>query len=542
MITTLHIKNIGIIDDLVIDFNNGFNVLTGETGAGKTLIVGSLGIITGGRFSKDMIRKGENYSFVEANIYCPESEIAIDGNIIVSREIYVNGRNSCKVNGRLVTVNELKKIMEKIIDIHGQQDSQNLLDVSKHICYLDEFAGEKIANLKKEYIELYTNYNDIERKLKQNYGDDKERERKLDLLQYQLKEIERANLKVGEEEELREKHSLMKNSEKLQENLKNIDENLRLQAIEGVSVSIKCLEKIEDCGTIYTEKLSELKNIYYEIQELSRDISDMQEDVCFDTYERDDIEKRLDEIFSLKRKYGNSIEEILKYKDELDSEINNIENMEDINNKLKNEKKKLEEKMKVMCNEMDIIRNDSALYLSKKINKELQELEMIHSKFSVHIEKMQESEFNQNGLNKVEFMICTNTGEEEKELSKIASGGEMSRIMLAIKTVLADVDEVPILIFDEIDTGISGKAAKTVAEKMKIISSKHQVICVTHLASIAAKGDYNYYISKSVKDNKTTTSVRNLNEEETIKEIARIANGDITEVAIANARELRKAV
>lgn len=542
MITTLHIKNIGIIDDLVIDFNNGFNVLTGETGAGKTLIVGSLGIITGGRFSKDMIRKGENYSFVEANIYCPESEIAIDGNIIVSREIYVNGRNSCKVNGRLVTVNELKKIMEKIIDIHGQQDSQNLLDVSKHICYLDEFAGEKIANLKKEYIELYTNYNDIEKKLKQNYGDDKERERKLDLLQYQLKEIERANLKVGEEEDLREKHSLMKNSEKLQENLKNIDENLRLQAIEGVSISIKCLEKIEDCGTIYTEKLSELKNIYYEIQELSRDISDMQEEVCFDTYERDDIEKRLDEIFSLKRKYGNSIEEILKYKDELESEINNIENMEDINNKLKNEKKKLEEKMNVMCNEMDIIRNDSALYLSKKINKELQELEMIHSKFSVHIEKIQESEFNPNGLNKVEFMICTNTGEEEKELSRIASGGEMSRIMLAIKTVLADVDEVPILIFDEIDTGISGKAAKTVAEKMKIISSKHQVICVTHLASIAAKGDYNYYISKSVKDNKTTTSVRNLNEEETIKEIARIANGDITEVAIANARELRKAV
>ena len=542
MINILHIKNIGIIDDLVIDFNNGFNVLTGETGAGKTLIVGSLGIITGGRFSKDMIRKGENYSFVEANIYCPESEIAIDGNIIVSREIYVNGRNSCKVNGRLVTVNELKKIMEKIIDIHGQQDSQNLLDVSKHICYLDEFAGEKIANLKKEYIELYTNYNDIEKKLKQNYGNDKERERKLDLLQYQLKEIERANLKVGEEEDLREKHSLMKNSEKLQENLKNIDENLRLQAIEGVSISIKCLEKIEDCGTIYTEKLSELKNIYYEIQELSRDFSDMQEEVCFDTYERDDIEKRLDEIFSLKRKYGNSIEEILKYKDELESEINNIENMEDINNKLKNEKKKLEEKMNVMCNEMDIIRNDSALYLSKKINKELQELEMIHSKFSVHIEKMQESEFNPNGLNKVEFMICTNTGEEEKELSRIASGGEMSRIMLAIKTVLADVDEVPILIFDEIDTGISGKAAKTVAEKMKIISSKHQVICVTHLASIAAKGDYNYYISKSVKDNKTTTSVRNLNEEETIKEIARIANGDITEVAIANARELRKAV
>ena len=540
MITTLHIKNIGIIDDLVIDFNNGFNVLTGETGAGKTLIVGSLGIIAGGRFSKDMIRKGENYSFVEANIYCPESNIAVDGNIIVSREIYLNGRNSCKINGRLVTVNELKEVMGKIIDIHGQQDSQNLLDNSKHIYYLDGFIGNRMVEVKRQYLELYTKYNEVERRLEENYGDDKERERKLDLLQYQLKEIERANLKVGEEEELEEKHSLMKNSEKLQQNLKNIDENLRLQAIEGVSISIKCLEKIEDCGDIYTEKLSELKNIYYEIQELSRDISGMQEDVCFDEYERDNIEKRLDEIFSLKRKYGNCIEEILKYRDELEEEINTIENMEDINNQLKTEKKKIEVQMDLLCSQMDQIRNEFAIQLSQKINQELQDLEMTHSKFNVKVEKLQKGYFNRNGLNKVEFMICTNTGEEEKELTKIASGGEMSRVMLAIKTVLADTDKVPTLVFDEIDTGISGKAAKSVAEKMKIISNHHQVICITHLASIAAKGDYNYYISKSVKDNKTVTSVKSLNEEETINEIARIASGDITEVAIANAKELRK--
>lgn len=540
MITTLHIKNIGIIDDLVIDFNNGFNVLTGETGAGKTLIVGSLGIIAGGRFSKDMIRKGENYSFVEANIYCPESNIAVDGNIIVSREIYLNGRNSCKINGRLVTVNELKEVMGKIIDIHGQQDSQNLLDNSKHIYYLDGFIGNRMVEVKRQYLELYTKYNEVERRLEENYGDDKERERKLDLLQYQLKEIERANLKIGEEEELEEKHSLMKNSEKLQQNLKNIDENLRLQAIEGVSISIKCLEKIEDCGDIYTEKLSELKNIYYEIQELSRDISGMQEDVCFDEYERDNIEKRLDEIFSLKRKYGNCIEEILKYRDELEEEINTIENMEDINNRLKTEKKKIEVQMDLLCSQMDQMRNEFAIQLSQKINQELQDLEMTHSKFNVKVEKLQQGYFNRNGLNKVEFMICTNTGEEEKELTKIASGGEMSRVMLAIKTVLADTDKVPTLVFDEIDTGISGKAAKSVAEKMKIISNHHQVICITHLASIAAKGDYNYYISKSVKDNKTITSVKSLNEEETINEIARIASGDITEVAIANARELRK--
>ncbi len=540
MISTLHIKNIGIIDDLTIDFNEGFNVLTGETGAGKTLIIGALGIISGGRFSKDVIRKGESYSFVEASIFCPENELSIDGNIIVSREVHLNGRNSCKVNGRLVTVNELKEIMSKIIDIHGQQDSHNLLDNSKHIGYLDDFIGEQIKGIKAQYIDLFEEYNEIKNKLAQNYGDDKERERKLDLLQYQLNEIEKAKLKIGEDEELQEKHNLMKNSEKLQENLQCIDESLNMQAIEGVSNSIKCLEKIEDCGEIYSEKLAELKNIYYEIQELSRDVSSMKDDIYFDEYERDNVERRLDEIFSLKRKYGNSIEEILKYKDELDEEINQIENMEEINEKLKQEKTKIEKQMNTLCEQMHELRCNYGIMLSEKINNELKDLEMNQAKFYVRVEKI-ENNFNQNGLNKVDLMISTNAGEERKELIKIASGGEMSRVMLAIKTVLADVDEVPTLIFDEIDTGISGKAGKSVAEKMKTISENHQILCVTHLPSIAAKGDYNYYISKNTKENKTTTSIKLLNEEETISEIARIANGDVTEIAIANARELRKA-
>lgn len=541
MITTLHIKNIGIIDDLVIDFNNGFNVLTGETGAGKTLIVGALGIIAGGRFSKDMIRKGENQSFVEASVFCPESALALDGNIIVSREIYSNGRNSCKINGRLVTVNELKETMGKIINIHGQQDSQNLLDSSKHISYLDEFIGEKIKKIKNQYVQLFIKYGEIKHKLEQNYGDDKERERKLDLLQYQLNEIERANLKIGEDGELSEKHNLMKNSEKLQENLKSIDESLNSQAIEGVSNSIKCLEKIENCGEIYSEKLSELKNIYYEIQELSRDFSSMQDDIFFDEYERDNVERRLDEIFSLKRKYGNSINEILNYQEELKQEISNIENLEEINNRLKTEKKEVQKHMMALCDEMNKLRTEYAVQLSDKINKQLKDLEMVNSRFSVKVEKILNDNFTQNGLDKIEFMICTNTGEEQKELVKTASGGEMSRVMLAIKTVLADIDKVPTLVFDEIDTGISGMAAKAVAEKMKFIAKTHQIICITHLASIAAKGDYNYYISKSVKDDKTTTSVKCLDEEETITEIARISSGDVTEIAKANARELRKA-
>lgn len=540
MISTLHIKNIGIIEDLNIDFNDGLNILTGETGAGKTLIIGALGIISGGRFSKDMIRNGEKYSFVEASIFCPENPDSIDGNIIVSREIYSNGRNSCKINGRLITVNELKEFMEDYINIHGQQDNQNLLDESKHIYYLDGFIGKEILELKNNYTELYKRYNEINIKLKENYGDDQEKERKLDLLNYQLNEIKNANLKIGEDIRLKEQHDLMKNSEKLQENLQEIDSNLSNGAIESISNSIRCLEKISNYGEQYENKLNELKSIYYEIQELSRDVSNMKEEICFDESERDDIEKRLDEIFSLKRKYGNSIEEMLEYKNKIEKEIFDIENLDEINNKLKKEKNIIKMQMIEICENMDVKRKKYAEILSNKINEELKDLEMNNAKLRVNVEKLEEDKFNINGLDKVEFMICTNKGEEEKELSKIASGGEMSRVMLAIKTVLADIDKVLTLVFDEIDTGISGRAAKAVGEKLKSISNHHQVMVVTHLASIAAKGKYNYFISKKTIENKTYTNIKQLNEEETIKEIARISSGDVTDISIAHAKELRK--
>lgn len=538
MISTLHIKNIGIIEDLSIDFNEGLNVLTGETGAGKTLIIGALGIIAGGRFSKDMIRNGEKYSFVEASIFCPENPNSIDGNIIVSREVYLNGRNSCKFNGRLVTVNELKELMSDIIDIHGQQDNQNLLNSSKHITYLDDFIGNEVLELKSKYIELYKRYSEINSKLDKNYRDDKEKERRLDLLNYQLREIENAKLKIGEDIKLNEEHNLMKNCQKLQENLEAIDENLSNQAIESVSNSIRCLEKISSCGKMYEEKLLELKSIYYEIQELTRDISSMKEDVFFDEEERDNVEKRIDEIFSLKRKYGNSIEEILKYKEKLEMEINEIQNVDEINNKLKQEKEIVKKQMLELCTNMNLIRMKYANIISNKINLELKDLEMGNATLRVALEKLEN--FNFNGLDKVEFMICTNKGEEEKELCKIASGGEMSRVMLAIKTVLAEVDKVSTLVFDEIDTGISGKAAKAVGEKLRTISNNHQVMVVTHSASIAAKGEFNYYISKKTLNDKTYTEIRKLNEEETVEEIARISSGDITDISLAHAKELRK--
>ena len=542
MISTIQIKNIGIIDNLSINLENGFNVLTGETGAGKTLIIDSLGIICGNRFSKEMIRKGEEYSYVEASIYMPENQNSIDGNIIVSREIYTNGRNSCKINGRLVTVSELKEFMKQIIDIHGQNDNQTIMDKTSHIGYLDSFIGEKILNIKKEYRELFKRYNEIKLELKNNYGDDKEKQRKLDLLEYQLKEIEDVNLKVGEDEKLEEQRKIIMNSEKIVENLEIADSTLSEQAIDGINSAIRALEKIENIDETYSSKLSELKNIYYDIQELNRDISQMKEDVYFNEEERNELEERLDLIYSLKRKYGNSIEEILKYEEQIENEIYEIENLDEINNKLKQELSKIEEKMSTLANKMNQIRNECAKELSNKINKELSDLEMPNAKFNVKIDFNTENEFNKNGLDIVEFMIATNIGEEEKSLIKIASGGEMSRIMLGIKSVLADVDKVPVLIFDEIDTGISGKAAKAVSIKMKNIARKHQILCVTHLATIAAKGDYNYYISKEVENDKTRTKIERLNEEETIKEIARIASGDVNEISIEHAKQLRIAV
>ena len=312
MITTLHIKNIGIIDDLSIDLNEGLNVLTGETGAGKTLIIDSLQIISGGRFSKEMIRKGETNSYVEICMYEPDDENAIDGNIIVSRETNLNGKNMCKINGRMVTVNELKIFMSKFIEIHGQNDNQSLLDNRFHLKYLDGFIGKNILKIKEEYKEKYQRYLEIKQELKANYGDEKERERKLDLLKYQLDEIEQANLKLNEENELEEKRKIMLNSEKISTNLQEADISISENSIDSLNIAIRALEKIETIDEKYEIISSNLKNIYYELQEIGRDISEYKEDIYFNETERTEVEERLDLIYSLKRKYGNNILEILK--------------------------------------------------------------------------------------------------------------------------------------------------------------------------------------------------------------------------------------
>ncbi len=538
MITTLHIKNIGIIDDLTIDLNKGLNVLTGETGAGKTLIIDSLEIICGGRFCKEMIRKGEEYSFVELSMYFPNNENSIDGNIIVSREIYLNGRNQCKINGRLVTVNELKLFMSEFIEIHGQNDNQKLSDTKMHLTYLDNFIGNKLLKLKSEYKTHFDKYKQIKRELKENYGDNIEKQRKLDLLKYQVNEISEANLRIDEENILEEKRKIIMNSEKLSENLAEASYSIEDNGIDSLSNAIRALEKIENIDKKYEDISTNLKNIYYELQEISRDINSYKEDIYFNEEERNEIESRLDIIFSLKRKYGNNIEEIINYKNEIEEEINHIENIEEYNNKLKKELKDEKDLLNNIGKKISEMRKEYSTKLSENINKVLRDLEMKNAKINIRVQFI-EDEFFETGKDEIEFYITTNVGEDEKELNKIASGGEMSRIMLAIKKVLVDTDKMPILIFDEIDTGISGKAANSVADKLKEIAKNHQVLCISHLASIAAKADYNYYISKDINQQRTKTNVKLLNEEEVINEIARISSGEINEITIKYAYELR---
>ena len=480
----------------------------------------------------------ETNSYVEACFFEPDNEKSIDGNIVVSREANINGKNICKINGRMVTVNELKEFMSNIIEIHGQNDNQNILNPKNHLKYLDGFIGKELNVFLEQYKNKYEEYLKINEELKANYGDDKERERKLDLLKYQIDEINVAKLKLGEDEELEEKRKVMLNSEKIVESLREADNCLAENCIDALSMAIRAMDKIEGIDKEYEEISNNLKSLYYDMQEVARDVSDKQNSIYFDEEEREYTEERLSLIYSLKRKYGNTIPEILSYKDEIEKEIEHIENLEEYNNKLKYRLKNLTNEMNDLGLKISNIRKKNAEVLTNKINNELIDLEMKNAKINVKV-LYNEEEFFKNGKDVVKFYIKTNVGEDEKELIKIASGGEMSRTMLAIKKVLADTDKISVMIFDEIDTGISGKAANRVAQKLQTISNKHQVLCISHLPNIAAVADSNYFISKKVTQNRTNTNIKVLEEEEVIKEIARISSGEINDVTIRYATELR---
>ena len=536
MIDNLHIKNVGIIDDISINFKDGLNVLTGETGAGKTLIIDSLRLLSGERFSKEMIRTGENYAFVEASINCSDAENVDD--IIVSREVNKNGKNLCKINGRMVTCVELREFMKNILYIHGQNDNLTILDESTHIEVVDLFSKEEIKTHLLRYRELFNEHEKIKQELINNYSDDKQRQRMLDILNYEVNEIDEADLRVDEDDEIKDRIKLISSAEKIATNLQSAENQISNNVIDSLSVAIRDIEKISNFKAEYNSILQVLKSSYYEIQENLREISNEVNEVEFDEEELNNLEERLELINKLKRKYGNTIAEIIEYANSKRDEIDRINNLEEQNQELNNRLNEIENKMLEVAKHLTQIREKNSKKLSESINTELKDLEMCNAKFIININ--QTKQFNCNGIDKVEFMIITNVGDEAKPLSKIASGGEMSRIMLAIKNILADVDEVPIMVFDEIDTGISGNAANSVGDKMKLISKRHQVICITHQAAIAAKGDYNYFISKNVKDNRTSSKVKMLTEKETISEIARISSGSTSIAALNHAKELRE--
>lgn len=539
MITTLHIKNIGIIDEIEINLNRGVNVLTGETGAGKSLIIDSLNIICGGRFQKELIRNGKNYSLVEACIYMPESDISEEGNIIVSRQVYDNGKNLCKINGRLVTVSELKSFMNNIVDIHEQNDNHKIMDISNHIKYLDCFIGSEIRELKNKYKNFYYEYKRLKEELNINLGNDKERQRTLDLLLYELNEIDSAKLSEDEEKKLDEKIKIYQNSRNISENIDRVNNLLSEKIVNDTDIAIKYLSKISDYNTKYSENLEMLQEAYYNLQEVMLNMNFFREDIDFDYDNYKYVEERLDLINNLKRKYGNNIREILNYRDEVELKIKKIKNMEDYIKSTKIKIISLKKQMLEIGEKMNDLRNNKKTELEDRINENLKDLEMKNAKFYIENSIPEKIKFNENGISNLEYKISTNLGDEFKSLVKIASGGEISRIMLAIKTVLSEYDDTKIMILDEIDSGISGKAAKSVSDKIKSISKNSQVICVTHLPVVAACADYNYYISKNVVDDSTKTNIKLLDESEVIKEIARISTGEITDISLKHANELR---
>ena len=549
MLAHIHICNLGIIEDVEIDFDKGLNILTGETGAGKTLIIGAISMICGGKASKDIIRNGEEKAFVEALFYVEDEKLKKilsdmgyeEDELIISRELFSNGRSIAKINGRLVTVNELKELGKVLIDIHGQHDNQSLLDEKKHIEVIDNFAGQELSKIKEEYLNLYYERKRILEDIERLGGEPEKRLRSMEFLKFQIDEIESANLKTGEEEELIKQRKVLANAEKLAQNISYGYDVLSTE--NGV---LNCLEKVRnklgevvDIKENFVEISKNLDEAYYQIEDISHSLANEKENIYVDEEELDNIDERLDLISKLKKKYGNSIDEILKSYESMKKEYNELLNSEELINKLNSDLKVIEEKLRVSSEKISEKRKVVAHELESKLANVLNDLEMPKSRFKINITNV--GKFLINGSDEVEILFSSNLGEEVKPLYKIASGGEISRIMLALKNILMDADIIPVMIFDEIDTGISGEAGFAVGDKMREIAKNKQIICVTHLPSIAARGEQNYYISKSNIDNKTVTSVKRLNEEETVYEIARIiSGGNISETALLHAKEIRE--
>ncbi len=558
MLFQLHIENVAIIDKVDVTFENGLNILTGETGAGKSIIIDSINMVLGERTSRDLIRSGEKKAIVEALFYIhstivkqllEELGIELEDNdmLVISREMMVGGRNVYRVNGRIVTSSVLKEIGKNIVNIHGQHDNQNLLQQEKHIEFLDKYAGEKFLLLKEQYRQLYVETEHIKAQINQISSDEREKERKIDLLRFQLDEIDDAKLNIGEEEELSNHRLVLSNAEKLMLVTSNAYEKLYVGGQKGQSIYDALGEVLSELGDVkkYDPELEKyyrnLEEVSYQIDEVGHDIRDYRDTLEYDPNMLEELEQRLDLIFKLKRKYGASIEEVLRYRGEIEAELNGIIHSEEKLKQLESQCNKNIHMLKNQAEELSCQRVVFAKSLQQKVMAELQDLDMEKTIFEVQVKKDIDGDYNytKHGLDKVEFLISTNPGQPLKPLIKIASGGEMSRIMLAIKTVLADTDEVGTLIFDEIDMGVSGRAAQKIAEKLCVVSKKKQVLCITHLPQIASMADEHYLIVKDIHADQSQTKVERLNEQNRKEAVARIIGGAmLTDLTLKNAEEM----
>lgn len=550
MLLQLNIKNFALIQELSVEFGKGFNILSGETGAGKSILIDTIDYVLGGKFSKDLIRYGEEKTFVEA-IFSIENEelievlkeLDIDDEeiLIISRETTLSGKSIIKVNGKSVVLSYLRKIREKLLDIHGQHQNQNLLNRAFHIYYLDDFIGEELNPYLEEFENLRKEQNLILEKIKELNGN-ADREKLVDYIKFQIDDIEKAKLKVGEEESLNEEFNLLSNAEKISLALSKtysiLDNPMEgISVIEGISKAVNELSIVEKHFEKLIDKRERMEEALYTLEEISREVRDLSSEIYYDEFELEKINSRIYEISLYKKKYGESVEEILNYLEKLKLQYDELINSEEIIKELNLKKEKLEDEMRQVSEEMHNIREKNSVNLEEKVKYELSYIGMEKSEIKISIEKSEN--FNSRGFDEVIFLISTNPGEPLKPLEKVLSGGELSRIMLALKCVFVDKDKIPTLIFDEIDTGISGTIAKRVGEKMYEVSTKHQVLCITHLPQIAALSDCHYFVSKKVENEKTYTQIRTLDKYDKVKEIAKMTSGDeVSDVTLENASEM----
>ena len=550
MLVNLHVKNLALIEEVDVDFGEGLVVLTGETGAGKSLVIGSVNLALGEKASKDLIRTGTDYSLVELTFKVSESvanalkEMDIymenDSEVVVTRKISMD-RSVAKINGETVNLKTLKAAMSLLVDIYGQHEHQTLLYKKNHLALLDEFAKSEIYTYKDEIASEYEYYKKTLKALEEMQMDSATKTKELEFAKFEINEIESANLVEGEDETLEKDFKKMNNSQSASQSLSEAYECLTAGNVNASSALSKAIEAVNRID-IEDEEVENIKKSLYDLDSLinqtSSDISEYNGALEYDPSRVKEVEERLDTINTLKLKYGNSIGLILDYLHDRQDFVDRINNYEEELEKLKDDLKGSKESLETLSADLSIERKDCAKDFEKKVVKALEDLNFLSVEFKVDFK---EKDLSPDGIDDVEFMLSTNPGEPLKPLGDVASGGELSRIMLAIKSVMASADEVDTLIFDEIDAGISGKTATAVSEKLDLLARKNQVICISHLSQIAAMADSHYLIEKTVKNDKTYSQVQKLDREASVSELARLSGGiDDSELALKHAEELKK--